>query len=207
MSLRTACLFLVMALLAVASAPGAESSGKIVLCLGDSLTEGFGVAEEYAYPTRLRALLANNGHPKAKVINAGVSGSTTASAVMRLEWQFKSKPDVVILELGANDGLRGLQLRQTRDNLRKAIQLAKSHEVMVLLAGMKLPPNYGPEYANEFESMFPDLARELDVALIPFFLKGVAGQPELNLGDGLHPNRDGYAIVVETVLEYLLPLL
>jgi acyl-CoA thioesterase-1 len=178
-----------------------------VLCLGDSLTEGYGIAPEKSYPQRLERRLRQEGHPGARVVNAGISGSTTASAVSRLRWQLKARPDVVILALGGNDGLRGLDLAQTEKNLSEAIALAKSRDVQVVLAGMKLPPNYGSDYTRRFEALFPALAKTHDVALIPFLLEGVAAQPDLNLPDGIHPNADGYAIVVENVLEVLLPLL
>lgn len=198
-----ALVVLLLLLLAAASA----SAGPVVLCLGDSLTEGYGVAPEQAWPSLLERRLRRGGYPEARVLNAGISGSTTASAVSRLRWQLRAGPDVVILELGGNDGLRGLDLEQTRKNLGEAIALAKSQGVRVLLAGMKLPPNYGPDYAGRFEALFPALAREHHVALIPFLLAGVAARPELNLPDGIHPNPSGHEIVAETVLAALRPLL
>ncbi len=191
------------ALLFFATLAGAE---PVVLCLGDSLTEGYGVAPEQSYPSLLERRLRQSGHAEARVVNAGISGSTTASAVSRLRWQLKAKPDVVILALGANDGLRGLQIEETRKNLGEAIALARSRDVRVVLAGMKLPPNYGLDYTRRFEALFPALAQKHDVALIPFLLEGVAAKPELNLPDGIHPNAAGYQIVVENVLETLLSL-
>ena len=185
----------------------AAHAGPMVLCLGDSLTEGYGVAPEKSYPSLLEQRLRDDGHAGVRVVNAGISGSTTASAVSRLRWQLKAKPDVVILALGGNDGLRGLELEQTGKNLDEAIALAKSHGVRVVLAGMKLPPNYGADYTRHFEALFPALARKHDVALIPFLLEGVAAQPKLNLPDGIHPNASGYEIVVENVLATLRPLL
>jgi acyl-CoA thioesterase-1 len=179
----------------------------VVLCLGDSLTEGFGIAPEKSYPRLLEQRLRDGGHPEARVINAGISGSTTASAVSRLRWQLKARPDVVILALGGNDGLRGLDLPQTEKNLSDAIVLAKQRDVRVVLAGMQIPPNYGADYTARFRALFPALAERHDVALIPFLLEGVAADPELNLPDGIHPNAAGYEIVVENVLETLLPLL
>ena len=178
----------------------------LVLCLGDSLTEGYGVAPEQSYPSLLERRLRQSGHAAARVVNAGIAGSTTASAVSRLRWQLKAKPEVVILALGGNDGLRGLQIEETRKNLGEAIALARSRDVRVVLAGMKLPPNYGLDYTRRFEALFPALAEKHHVALIPFLLEGVAAKPELNLPDGIHPNAAGYEIVVENVLDTLLPL-
>jgi acyl-CoA thioesterase-1 len=188
-------------------AAAGASAGPVVVCLGDSLTEGYGVEPEQTWPSLLEARLRERGHPGVRVVNAGISGSTSASAVSRLRWLLASDPDVLVLALGGNDGLRGVDLAATEANLEQAIQLAKSRGVEVVLAGMKLPPNYGPDYTRRFEAMFPALARRHGVALIPFLLEGVAARPDKNLPDGIHPNASGYEIVVETVLETLLPLL
>lgn len=193
--------------LACALAIGASGEGPVILCLGNSLTEGYGVSPEQSYPSLLEERLHRSGYPGARVINAGISGSTSASAVSRLQWQLRAKPDVVLLELGANDGLRGLDLAATRKNLERAIEIAKGAGVRVLLAGMKLPPNYGSDYTRQFEALFPDLAKAQGVALIPFLLDGVAARPELNLADGIHPNAQGYQRVIENVLPALLALL
>ncbi|MGH0030860.1 MAG: arylesterase [Myxococcota bacterium] len=202
--LATTSIACALAWLALAAPAFAE---PLVLCLGDSLTEGYGIAPEKSWPSLLERRLKDSGHPEARVVNAGISGSTTASAVSRLRWQLKARPDFVILALGGNDGLRGLELDQTEKNLSGAIELAKSKDVVVVLAGMKIPPNYGADYTRGFEALFPALAEAHDVALIPFLLEGVAADPELNLPDGIHPNAAGYEIVVENVLETLLPLL
>ena len=178
-----------------------------ILCLGDSLTEGYGLAPEHSYPSVLERRLHAAGHTAVRVLNGGISGSTSASAVSRLEWQLRARPDVLILALGGNDGLRGVDLASTRRNLSAAIELAKARGVRVILAGMKLPPNYGPAYTGDFERIFPELAAEHQVALIPFLLEGVAARPGLNLPDGIHPNAKGYERVAENVLEVLLPLL
>jgi acyl-CoA thioesterase-1 len=188
-------------------AGGGEPGELVILCLGDSLTEGYGVAPEHSYPELLAQRLRGLGYARLRIINAGISGSTSASGVARLKWQLRAKPDFLILELGGNDGLRGIDLLSTRKNLSATIALAKSGEVEVLLAGMKIPPNYGPEYTRDFEALFGELAREHGVALIPFFLEGVAGHPDLNLPDGIHPTAEGYQIVVQNLLESLLPLL
>jgi len=193
--------------LACALAIGASGEGPVILCLGNSLTEGYGVSPEQSFPSLLEERLHGSGYPGARVINAGISGSTSASAVSRLQWQLRARPDVVLLELGANDGLRGLDLAATRKNLERAIEIAKGAGVRVLLAGMKLPPNYGSDYTRQFEALFPDLAKAQGVALIPFLLDGVAAKPELNLADGIHPNAQGYQRVIENVLPALLPLL
>ncbi len=179
---------------------------RVVLCLGDSLTEGYGVEDDQAYPSVLERRLRDRGRA-VRVINAGINGSTSASAVRRLRWQLKAEPDILVLALGGNDGLRGLDLSETKKNLSQAIELAKSHGVQVVLAGMQIPPNYGADYTREFRAMFPALAEEHDVVRIPFLLEGVAAQPELNLPDGIHPNAKGYERVVENVLAVVEPLL
>lgn len=186
-------------------AGGVDASTTIV-CLGDSLTEGYGVAPEQSYPSLLERRLLGLGHD-VRVVNAGVSGATSASAVSRLRWQLRARPDFIVLALGANDGLRGVSPESTRSNLRSAIEMARQAGVQVVLAGMKLPPNYGPAHLEEFERIFPELARAFELPLIPFLLDGVAADPKLNLADGIHPNPAGYEIVVENVLSTLLPLL
>jgi len=192
----------------VAGAPADEVKTPVtVLCLGDSLTEGHGLPADQAYPAVLEQRLHAGGHARVRVINAGISGSTSASAVRRLEWQLRANPDVLILELGANDGLRGVPVAETRKNLAAAIALAKGRGTHVLLAGMQMPPNYGPDYTREFARVFAELGEESGVTLIPFFLEGVAGVPSLNLPDGIHPNADGYRVVVDNLLPHLLPLL
>lgn len=177
-----------------------------MVCLGDSLTEGYGLAPEQAYPQRLEAVLRERGLD-VRVVNAGISGSTSASAASRLRWQLRSRPDVVVIALGGNDGLRGVDVAVTRANLSQAIGLARQSGVRVLLAGMKIPPNYGREYTRAFEAIFPSLAEEHRVALLPFLLEGVAAVPALNLPDRIHPNARGSEIVARNVLEALLPLL
>lgn len=179
----------------------------LVVCLGDSLTEGYGIDPDKSYPVQLEQLLTKRGWPDVEVVNAGISGSTSASGRSRLQWQLRRTPDVLILALGANDGLRGVELDTSKANLSSVIELAKANGVLVLLAGMKLPPNYGVVYTEQFERMYTDLAREHDVALLPFLLKDVAARPKLNLPDGIHPNAGGYAIVANTVADAVAPLL
>jgi acyl-CoA thioesterase-1 len=185
----------------------ADPVGPRVVCLGDSLTEGFNLPPENAYPALVEQRLRGAGWPNIQVVNAGISGATSASAVSRLKWQLRVKPHVLVLALGANDGLRGVDLDSTRANLSSAIDLALENEIVVLLAGMKLPPNYGPDYTKQFEGIFTELAREKGVALIPFLLDGVAADPALNLPDGIHPNAQGYEVVARTVVDGLTPLL
>lgn len=185
----------------------AGEPGLTVLCLGDSLTEGYGVAPEQAFPAILERRLRERGRQDVRILNAGISGSTTASAVSRLRWQLRANPDVLLLALGGNDGLRGLGVDQMRKNLSEAIDLARQHEVRVLLAGMQIPLNYGPEYRRGFEAVFTDLGKREGVHLIPFLLEGVAAEKALNLPDGIHPNAAGHERVAEHVLPYLLPLL
>ena len=200
-------------LLATTSPPIARSAGADnnndrprIVAFGDSLTAGLGVAAEETYPAQLQRRLDSRGL-QYRVINAGVSGDTTAGGLRRVDWVLKSRPNVVILELGANDGLRGLKLQETRTNLEKIIQRCRDASVLVVLAGMKLPPNYGTEYTRSFESIYPALAKQFRLPLIPFFLEGVAGSTSLNQPDGIHPTSEGYGIIADLVMETVTPLL
>jgi len=186
----------------------ARAAPITVLCLGDSLTEGYGLSKDEAWPALLDALIKAEGITDVTVINAGISGSTSASAVSRLKWHLKSlkRPAIVVLELGPNDGLRGLDPKATEANLLNVIRLAKDSNLRVLLAGMQMPPNYGPRFTEDFRAVFPRLAKSQGVGLIPFFLEGVAAQPKLNLADGIHPNADGYKVIAKTVWRYLRPM-
>jgi acyl-CoA thioesterase-1 len=192
-----------------ASAPSelAERGGEPVLvAFGDSLTAGLGVTAGEAYPALLQRKIKEAGYPY-RVINAGVSGETTAGGLQRISWILKSRPDIVILELGANDGLRGLDVRQTEKNLSTIIERLQSKKVRVVLAGMKLPPNYGKEYTEAFEKIYPALAGRYRLTLIPFFLDGVAAQSALNQTDGIHPTPEGYQIIVGRLWPFIEPLL
>ena len=177
-----------------------------IVAFGDSLTAGLGVSRDQSYPGQLEKKIQALGYAY-QVINAGVSGETTAGGVRRTEWILKSQPALVILELGANDALRGQPLQQSYTNLETIIIRLKEEGVGVILAGMKIPLNYGEAYTQEFEEMYEKLAAELQVPLIPFFLEGVAAQRELNQGDGIHPTPEGYALVAENVWKVLKPLL
>ena len=183
----------------------AEGSLRIV-AFGDSLTAGLGVSPDESYPAQLQQRLAALPY-HVRVINAGVSGDTTAGGVRRVPWVLNSKPDIVVLELGGNDGLRGLSLDQTKQNLEQIIQRLQAGGAQVILAGMKLPPNYGQDYSSGFEAMYPDLARRYRLPFIPFFLEGVAASAMLNQADGIHPTKEGYRIVADHVLTVLRPLL
>ncbi len=177
-----------------------ESSEKVILFFGDSLTAGYGLELEEAFPALIQNRLDSLGL-NYTVINSGLSGETTSGGRNRLDWVLNQKVDVFVLELGANDGLRGIPLAETRNNLQAMIDLVrkKNADTHIVLAGMQIPPNMGPEYTTEFRKIFPELAEENQIALIPFLLEGVAGIPELNLEDGIHPTPEGHKIVRENV--------
>ena len=196
----------VIVIFCIISFSGFALAQTLIVVLGDSLTEGFGVAKEEAYPHLLEKELQRKGH-SVKVINAGISGSTSASAPSRLRWYIKSHPEIVILALGGNDGLRGLSVKHMKKNLSKAIELAQSEKILILLAGMQIPQNYGTEYTESFRNAFHELARQYQLQMIPFLLKEVGGVSSLNQDDGIHPNPEGHQIIFRTVLEYLEPLL
>lgn len=191
---------------AVTTPTSPASTRPKIVAFGDSLTAGLGVAPNQSYPAQLQRRLDALGYPYL-VLNAGVSGDTSAGGLRRVSWVLAGNPHLVILELGGNDGLRGLSLQETRSHLDTIIRRLKEAEVLVILAGMKLPPNYGEEYTNKFEAMYRDLAHVHSLPLIPFLLEGVGGQPSLNQADGIHPTAEGYRIVVENVLQSLLPVL
>jgi acyl-CoA thioesterase-1 len=175
---------------------------KTVVFIGDSLTEGYGVDKENSYPSLVQKEVSRLGL-KYKIVNGGVSGSTTASGISRLKWFLKLKPSVLFLALGANDGLRGIKLSETRKNLISIIELAKKNNLKVILGGMRIPTNYGKAYTKKFKSMYPELATKYKLGLVPFLLKGVAGVPKLNLEDGIHPNKEGYKLVSKNVMAVL----
>ena len=183
-----------------------EERAYRILILGDSLTEGYGIPPTDAYPHLLQAKLnaqLPTGSQPYEVINGGVTGSTTSGGATRIDWHLKSPPDFLMIALGGNDGLRGIAPQQTKNNLRKIIQKAQQINLPVLLAGMKLPPNYGTPYLEDFENIFPQLADELQVPLLPFLLEGVGGNPEMNLPDRIHPNSAGHQMMCETVYQHL----
>jgi acyl-CoA thioesterase I len=187
-------------------AQGVAAKKFKILILGDSLTEGYGVEKEDAFPARLEAKLKQwqDGY---QVLNGGSSGSTSASGVRRLKWYGKSEPDLVILALGSNDGLRGVKPEETRKNVETAILYCRERKWPVMLAGLKVPPNYGADYAAAFEKIYPDLAAKYKAPILGFLLEGVAGEPSLNQADGLHPNERGHELVADNLLHFLKPLL
>jgi acyl-CoA thioesterase-1 len=174
-----------------------------IVAVGDSLTAGFGLREEDAYPAQLERKLHAAGY-RWRVINAGINGETSSGALSRINWILKLKPDIVILETGANDGLRGIDPRVMQDNIGEIVRILKKNNVKVVLAGMRMLTNMGREYTEAFSAVYPRVARREELILIPFFLAGVAGDPLLNQSDGIHPVAEGYRIVVETVYPYLL---
>ncbi|NOT78946.1 MAG: arylesterase [Bacteriovoracaceae bacterium] len=173
-----------------------------ILFLGDSLSEGQGLDEELSFPRLVERNLKSKNFNVA-VTNGGVSGSTSASGVTRLKWHLKKKIDVLVLELGANDGLRGLKLEETQKNLIEIIKHAKEKKVKVLLLGLLMPPNYGKKYVDDFEKMYSTIAKSEKVPFLPFVLNDVAGKSELNLPDGIHPNAKGHEIVAKTVTNFV----
>jgi acyl-CoA thioesterase-1 len=185
---------------------GAARGEGVVVALGDSLTAGLGVAADEAFPARLQARLRAEGYDY-RVVNAGVSGDTTAGGLRRVDWALRAHPDVVIVALGANDGLRGQSPQAIRANLEEIVARFQAAGARVLLAGMRLPPNYGAEYTKEFEALFPAVARRAKIALVPFLLDGVAADPRLNQADGIHPTAAGQQMIADRLWPHLRPLL
>jgi acyl-CoA thioesterase-1 len=218
------CLFIVCVTLAVAScgqpsaprsevpeiqyrpdagAPVRASRARIVF-LGDSLTAGLGLPRSQSVPSLIQARLDREGYAY-DVVNAGVSGDTSAGGLRRLDWALDGDVEVLVIELGANDGLRGLPAAQMKENLDEIITRAKSRDISVILTGMEAPPNYGAAYTAEFRNVFRDLADDHDVTFVPFFLEGVAGIAALNQGDGIHPNAAGAKVIEQTIWRALEP--
>jgi len=204
---RLAAVFVFLASLLSAPQLAAASGGPIILAFGDSLTAGYGLPQADSFPAQLSRALAAAGHP-ATVINAGVSGDTSAGGANRIDWALADDPDLVILELGANDGLRGFEPSQTRKNLDVILEKSLASGAKVLFTGMLAPRNLGKEYGEEFDAVFPDLAEKYpDAVFYPFFLEGVAADPGLNQDDGIHPNAAGVAVIVERILPAVLKAL
>jgi acyl-CoA thioesterase-1 len=198
---------LVLSCVALLSVAAGEARGEgVVVALGDSLTAGLGVAADEAFPARLQARLRAEGYDY-RVVNAGVSGDTTAGGLRRVDWALRAHPDVVIVALGANDGLRGQSPQAIRANLEEIVARLQASGARVLLVGMRLPPNYGAEYTKEFEAVFPAIARRAKIALMPFLLDGVAADPRLNQADGIHPTAAGQQMIADRLWPYLRPLL
>lgn len=175
---------------------------KTILFLGDSLTEGYRLPKENSYPSLVQEKFKADGID-VKIINGGVSGSTSADGLNRLKWYMKKNPDIMVLALGANDGLRGLKISKTKENLLKIISHAQAKGVKVLLMGMLMPPNFGQQYTDDFKNMYVKIKDEKNTPFLPFLLKGVAGIKELNLADGIHPNAKGYNIIAKEVYAFV----
>ena len=190
-------------LAAALTAPPALSQTARILVLGDSLTAGYGLAQEQAFPARLEAALRARGL-EAAVLDGGVSGDTTAGGLSRVGWALADRPTHVIVELGANDALRGIEPAVTRANLDGILSRLGAAGVEVMLAGMYAPPNWGKEYEAEFRRIYPELARKHGAAFYPFFLDGVAAEPALNQKDGIHPNARGVDVIVDRIMPYVL---
>jgi acyl-CoA thioesterase I len=197
---------LMIFLAAAAQRPSTNDSRPVILAYGDSLTAGFGTPAGSTYPDQLQRKLDDLGY-RYRVVSMGISGDTTSGGLARLKPAVETKPSIVILELGGNDGLRGLPVPQMRANLEEMVNAFRKTGATVVMAGMTLPKNYGPAYVTSFENAFKDLAAKYQLPIIPFFLEGVAGKPQLTLPDFIHPNAAGYKIVVDIVMKTLQPLL
>lgn len=186
------------------AAAGKSTAGQgVIVAAGDSLTAGFGVEEEESYPAQLEKKLQAAGLDW-RVINAGSSGETSSGLLSRLEWLLTLKPAIVIVETGANDGLRGIDPAVTRKNIEEIIRGLQEKEIPVILTGMMMVQNLGPEYTKAFNRIYPQIAKESKVLFMPFFLEGVAADPDLNRGDGIHPTAAGYRVVVNNLYPYVL---
>jgi len=201
-----ALLGLLLLLASLAAFAPARADDRVIVAFGDSLTAGLGVPADQTYPARLGARLRREGY-EYKVVNAGVSGDTTAGGLRRVDWALRLKPEIVILELGVNDALRGQNLAAVRANLDQLVAHFQAAGARVLVAGMRLPPNYGTPYAEDFHRLFGEVARARNAPHIPFFLEGVGAIPRLNQADGIHPTAEGYALVVDHLWPFLVPLL
>jgi acyl-CoA thioesterase I len=205
MRLKVIPLFVPLMLIALL---GAAPAPRIILFLGDSITAGYGLEPADAYPALIQAKMVAKRF-NFKAINAGQSGDTSAGGLNRLDWLLRNRIDVMVLELGGNDGLRGLPTETTRKNLQAIIDRTKKKypEAKIILAGMKVPPNMGSDYGKQFNAIFPELAKQNQIPLIPFILEGVGGVRDLNLADGIHPTAKGQEIVANNVWKVLEPVL
>ena len=181
----------------------ANAKAAIILFLGDSLTEGLGVSKEEAFPKLVENMIQTELKKDITIINGGVSGSTTSDALSRLKWYLKKNPYIVFIALGANDGLRGLDLNKSKENLEEIIQYAQKSNAKVLLAGMLIPPNYGDDYSKRFKEMYEDIKNKYNLKSMPFLLDEVAGKKELNQRDGIHPNVEGHKIIAKNVFTFI----
>lgn len=202
--LKLLILFLLVGTFAVLGQP----APKKILFFGDSITAGYGLEKSEAFPAHVQQKIDSLGW-NFEVVNAGLSGETSAGGLRRVDWMLRQDFDVFVLELGGNDGLRGIEPESTQSNLRGIIRKVreKNPDARILLAGMQVPPNLGPDYTEEFRGMYPELAEEENVTLIPFLLEGVGGNSELNQSDGIHPTLEGHKILAQNVWEILKPIL
>ncbi len=207
MSCRLAAVLLCIVCLFVHNLLSAQEP-KVILFLGNSLSAGFGVDPSQAFPALIQKKIEEK-KLNYKVINAGLSGETSAGGLRRIDWLLKQKVDVLVLELGGNDGLRGISTQTMQSNLQAIIDRAKAKypDIKIVIAGMQAPPNLGAEYTSAFKAVFAELAKKNRAALIPFLLEGVGGNPQLNLPDGIHPTAEGHKIIAETVWKTLEPIL
>ncbi|MER0238795.1 arylesterase [Fulvimarina sp. MAC8] len=197
-----AFLTLLLPLVISAPAPAQEagaSSQRQIVAFGDSLSAGYGVGPGESFPEQLQAALREDGYD-VSVTNAGVSGDTTSGGLARIDWSVPESADLVIVELGANDALRGIDPKITRENLSKILDQLKQRGQNVILAGMLAPPNMGEDYAQQFNPIFPELAEEYGVTFYPFFLEGVAAEADLNQSDKMHPNAEGVGVIVDNIM-------
>ncbi|MDN5560049.1 MAG: arylesterase [Psychrobacter sp.] len=186
----------------------AQQAPLTILALGDSLTEGLGVDKDDNYPTQLEDRLQAMGYDNAKVINSGLSGETSTGLVNRLDWVLQTKPDVTILTIGANDAIRGIDVATIEANIRTAVKRLQDNGSVVILGGMSIYDNLGSDYVAAFSDIYPRVAKDMNVTLIPFFLDGVGGDRELNQADAIHPTKEGYTIIVnDNILPILVPKL
>lgn len=185
-----------------------QEKPKRILFFGDSITAGYGIEEEQAFPALIQQKIDSLGW-NFKAVNAGLSGETSAGGLRRIDWMLRQPVSVFVLELGGNDGLRGIDLDVTQQNLQKIIDKVEKRypEARIIVAGMQVPPNLGPEYTEKFKEMYPELAKKNDATLIPFLLEGVGGNPDLMQSDGIHPNVKGNRVMAETVWDSLKPML
>ena len=196
-------LIIFILLIQTVNAKGSDIQRETILFLGDSLTEGLGVNKKEAYPSLVQNLIKTNLNKEISIINGGVSGSTTSDGLARLKWYLRKKPSIILIALGANDGLRGLNLKKTQENLEEIVVNAKESGAKVLLAGMLMPPNYGPNYTQDFEKMYRDIQKKYNLKSMPFLLDGIAGKQEFNQRDGIHPNAKGHILIAKKVFEFL----
>src|SRR5437016_3807171 len=204
--MKTVSIISTMIFLIAAQRPVTPDSRPVILAFGDSLTAGYGVQRGSGYPEQLQKKLDSSGY-KYRIVNMGISGDTTSGGRARMQAALDARPSIVILELGANDGLRGMPVAAMQVNLEQMITEFQKTGAKVILAGMTLPRNYGAAYVKSFEDVFRGLARKYNLALIPFFLDGVAGNPKYTLDDFLHPNAEGYVLVTDIVMKTLQPVL